>query len=143
MPVSFSRAEVWAFPHFWPGGPLTHCKSEIRGPHFPKTSVSNHSLLVMGQGLGNGFTAQVVTTPNEIGPMTGKMWVLESEGLGANPSSAISQLCGLVSKAPRLLMRWKQQYLLDQIHRVIAALSSRVATVWCYCVTCGTCPCSI
>lgn len=131
MPVSSSRAEAWAwaFPHFWPGGPLTHCKSEIQGPLLPKTSACNHSILVMGQGLGDGFIAQVLTTANETGPTTGKMWVLESEGLGANPSSAISQLCGLVSKAPSLLMRWKWQYVLCQILRVIVAFSSPVATV--------------
>lgn len=46
----------------------------------------------MGRGLGDGFTAQVITTPNETGPMTGKMWGLEFEDLGANPSSHSSAL---------------------------------------------------
>lgn len=94
-----SRAGVWAFPYCWPAGPVTHCWTEIPGPQLPKT-VHPITLLVMGQGPGDGFTARAVTTTNETVPVAGIMWVFESEDLGSNPSSGTSQLCGWLASPP-------------------------------------------
>lgn len=95
-----------------------------------------------GLGLGDDFTAPVVTTPNEIGSMTGKTWVLEPEGLGANPSSAISQHCGLVSKAPGLEVEVAVP-VVTNTQRYCHILLTGCPSVVSYCVACGERPCSI
>lgn len=85
----------------------------------------------------------MVTTPNETGPVTGRMWVLEPEVLGSNPSGGTSSYVGC-KQVPQSLGEVKVSVPVVANTQVYgSALVTGCHIVVSYCVAFEKSPCSI